>query len=239
MLAAMLGYTRIEAPFDGVVIRRNVNTGDLPRPGPGGPPLFVVARSDILTIAVNVPETFATDVNPGDRASVTLQAMKGRVVEGKVSRISSALDPKTRTIRVEIDMPNPGVHRLGPGLYAYATIIAEEHPDVLTIPATAIVEEDGKALSGESGRRQGRPPPDRDRPQPRRLRATRPSRACLGTRPWSRPTPPRSPTARPSRSSRRPGSFGRGRKTLKSAPRVRTLAFEVEATYEGGVLGTR
>ena len=58
---------------------------------PTGPPLFASSRnSDILTIAVNVPETFATDVNPGDRASVTLQAMKGRVVEGKVSRISWA-----------------------------------------------------------------------------------------------------------------------------------------------------
>jgi HlyD family secretion protein len=141
---AMLGYTRIEAPFDGVVIRREVDTGDLPRPGADGAPLFVVARSDILTIAVDVPETFATDVDPGDRASVTLQAMKGRVVEGKVSRISWALDPKTRTIRVEIDIPNPGA-RLRPGLYAYATIIAEEHPGVLTIPATAVVEEDGKA----------------------------------------------------------------------------------------------
>ena len=85
----------------------NVDTGDLTRPGADGPPLFVVARSDIVTIAVDVPETFATEVNPGDRASVTLQAMKGRVVEGKVSRISWALDPKTRTIRVEIDIPNP------------------------------------------------------------------------------------------------------------------------------------
>jgi RND family efflux transporter MFP subunit len=65
------------------------------------------------------------------------------VVEGKVSRISWALDPKTRTIRVEIDIPNPG-GRLRPGLYAYASIVAEEHPDVLTIPSTAIVEEDGK-----------------------------------------------------------------------------------------------
>jgi RND family efflux transporter MFP subunit len=140
---AMLDLTRIEAPFDGVVIQRNVDTGDLPRPGADGPPLFVVARSDIMTIAVDVPEAFATEVNPGDRASVKLQAMKGRVVEGTVSRISWALDPRTRTIRVEIDIANPGA-RLRPGLYAYATIIAEEHPDALTIPATAIVEESGK-----------------------------------------------------------------------------------------------
>jgi RND family efflux transporter MFP subunit len=141
---AMLGYTRIEAPFDGVVVRRNVDTGDMTQPGADRPPLFVVARSDIVTIAVDVPEAVATDIDPGDRATVKLQAMNGRVVEGKVSRISWALDPKTRTIRVEIDLPNPG-GRLRPGLYAYATIVAEEHRDVLTVPATAIVEENGKS----------------------------------------------------------------------------------------------
>jgi RND family efflux transporter MFP subunit len=141
---AMLGYTRIEAPFDGVVVRRNVDTGDMTQPGADRPPLFVVARSDIITIAVDVPEAVAVAVDPGDRATVKLQAMNGRVVEGKVSRISWALDPKTRTIRIEIDLPNPN-GRLRPGLYAYATIVAEEHRDVLTVPATAIVEEGGKA----------------------------------------------------------------------------------------------
>ena len=139
----MLGYTRIEAPFDGIVTQRNVNTGDLTQPGADRPPLFVVARSDIMTIRVNVPEAFAAEVNPGDRATVKLQAMKGKTVEGKVTRISWALDPKARTIRVEIDIPNPGA-KLQPGLYAYATVIAEEHPDVLTLPATAVVSEQGK-----------------------------------------------------------------------------------------------
>ena len=61
-----------------------------------------------MTIVVDVPETYATEVNPGDRAVVKLQAMKGRTVEGKVTRTSWALDPKTRTIRTEIDIPNPG-----------------------------------------------------------------------------------------------------------------------------------
>lgn len=141
---AMLAYARIAAPLDGVVTRRNIDTGDLVRPGPDGPPLFVVARSDIVTIAVDVPEAFAAEVNPGDRASIKLQAMAGRVVEGKVSRISWALDPRTRTIRAEVDLPNPD-GRLRPGLYAYATIVAVEHADALTVPSTAVVEEGGKA----------------------------------------------------------------------------------------------
>jgi RND family efflux transporter MFP subunit len=140
---AMLGYTRMEAPFDGVVVRRNVDTGDMTQPGAEGRPLFIVARSDIVTIAVDVPEAVSTAIDPGDRATVKLPAMNGGAVEGKVSRISWALDPNTRTIRVEIDVPNPD-GRLRPGLYAYATIVAEEHRDALTVPAKTIVEEDGK-----------------------------------------------------------------------------------------------
>ena len=96
-----------------------------------------------MTVRVNVPEAFAAEVNPGDRATVRLQEMKGMTVEGKVTRISWALDPKTRTIRVEIDIPNPGA-KLQPGLYAYATLIAEERPDVMTLPVTALMSESGK-----------------------------------------------------------------------------------------------
>jgi HlyD family secretion protein len=154
---ARLAYTKIEAPFDGIVTQRNVNTGDLTQPGADKPPLFIVARSDIMTIRVNVPEAFAAEVNPGDRATVRLQEMKNSTVEGKVTRISWALDPKTRTIRVEIDIPNPGA-RLLPGLYAYASIIAEEHPDVLTLPVTAVVSQPGNdycvaIIAGKADRR--------------------------------------------------------------------------------------
>jgi HlyD family secretion protein len=141
---AMLGYTKIEAPFDGIVTRRNVDTGQLTRPGSDADPLFVVARSDLVTITVDVPEMFAIAVEPGDRATVALQAMKGRTVEGTVARTSWSLDPRTRTLRVEIDIPNPG-GTLRPGLYAYATVVAEEHKDVLTVPATAVVQEKDRA----------------------------------------------------------------------------------------------
>jgi HlyD family secretion protein len=142
---AMLGYARIEAPFDGIITRRNVDTGHLTRPGSDAPPLFVAARSDIVTIVIDIPETYATEVNRGDDVLVKLQAMKGRTVEGKVTRIAWALDPKTRTIRTEIDIPNPG-GKLRPGLYAYATVIVEEHKDVLTIPTTALVQDKDKAF---------------------------------------------------------------------------------------------
>jgi HlyD family secretion protein len=141
---ALLAYTRIEAPFDGIVTARNVDTGQLTRPGSDSDPLFILNRSDIVTIAIDVPETFATEVNPGDRATIALQAMKGETVEGKVTRTAWALDPRTRTLRVEIDIPNPG-GKLRPGLYAYATLIAEEHLGVLTVPTTALIRDKDKA----------------------------------------------------------------------------------------------
>jgi HlyD family secretion protein len=154
---ALLGYARIEAPFDGIVIQRNVDTGDLTQPGADQLPLFVIARSDIVTIWVAIPEVFAPAVNPGDRALIKLQAVPGPAIEGKVTRISWALDPKVRTLRAEIDIPNPDA-KLQPGLYANATVIAEEHPDVLTLPATAVVNEQGKdycvaVVDGKAARR--------------------------------------------------------------------------------------
>jgi RND family efflux transporter MFP subunit len=142
---AMLGYAKIEAPYDGIITRRNVDTGQLTRPGSDAAPLFIAARTDVVTIVVDLPEMYSTDVNPGDGALVKLQAMKGQTVAGKVTRTAWALDTKTRTIRTEIDIPNPGgIFR--PGLYAYATVIVEEHRDVLTIPTTAIIQEKGKAF---------------------------------------------------------------------------------------------
>jgi RND family efflux transporter MFP subunit len=142
---AMAGYARIEAPYDGIITERHVDTGHLTRPGADSAPLFVTARTDILTTVVHVPDTFSTDVNPGDPATVKIEALKGRTIEGKVTRTSWALDPKTRTLRTEIDIPNPG-GKLPPGLYAYATVIVDEHNDVLTIPAKAVMQEQGQAF---------------------------------------------------------------------------------------------
>ena len=142
---ALLSYNRIVAPYDGVVTRRNLDTGHLTVPGGQGDPLFVVARSDIATVVVAVPELFAAAVEPGDRASIRLQAIPGRTFEGKVTRTAYALDPKSRTLRAEVDLPNPD-GKLHPGLYAYASIVAEEHPDALTLPTSAVGRDGDKAF---------------------------------------------------------------------------------------------
>jgi RND family efflux transporter MFP subunit len=140
---ALLSYQHITAPFDGVVTRRNLDTGHLTLPGPGGEPLFVVARADMVTVVVAVPELFATAVEPRDRVVISLQAIPGKTFEAPVARTAYALDPKSRTLRVEVDLPNRD-GQLHPGLYAYASIVAEEHANALTIPSTAVLK-DGDA----------------------------------------------------------------------------------------------
>ncbi len=141
---ALLAYNRIVAPYDGVVTRRNVDTGHLTVPGGQGESLFVVARSDLVTVAVSVPELFAAAVDTGDRVAIRLQAIPGRTFEGKVTRTGYALDPKSRTLRVEVDLPNRD-GKLHPGLYAYASIVVEEHPDALTLPTSAVARDGDKA----------------------------------------------------------------------------------------------
>lgn len=137
---ALLGYLKIVAPFDGVVIRRNVDTGDLTAPGIQAEPLFVVARTDLATVAVGVPELYAPEVDHGDRATIRIQALPGRLFEGKVTRTAQALALKSRTLRAEIDLPNPdGI--LLPGLYAYATIAVQERSRVLALPNSAVFED--------------------------------------------------------------------------------------------------
>src|SRR5262249_2342968 len=119
------------------------NAGDLTTPGTAGQPLFMVARDDVVRITVGVPEMYATEVNPGDRALIRVQAIPGKEFEGKVTRASWTLDAKSRTLRTEIDLPNPN-GRLRPGLYAYATIIVEEHAGALTVPTSALVRQDSQ-----------------------------------------------------------------------------------------------
>jgi multidrug efflux pump subunit AcrA (membrane-fusion protein) len=139
----LLAYTRIEAPYSGVVVKRNVNTGDLVQPaaaGNKGEPLFVVARIDPVRVFVEVPETDAVLVRNGARAAVRVRGLNGEEFTGTVVRSSWAVDPKARTLRAEIDVPNPQ-GTLRPGMYAQA-IIQVEHPDTWALPAAALLTQD-------------------------------------------------------------------------------------------------
>jgi RND family efflux transporter MFP subunit len=170
-MAALVAYARLSAPFAGVVIRRNINTGDFVQPPTAGKgePLYVVERQDTMRVFVTVPETEAAWVRKGLKAKVVVQALQGQQFGGEVARTSASLDPATRTLLAEIDLPN-AQDRLRPGMYAYATISAQQ--EGFTLPSAAVVtqgdvtqgyqsfcfvEKDGKArrLAVELGMRQG------------------------------------------------------------------------------------
>jgi RND family efflux transporter MFP subunit len=144
-LEALLGYARVKAPFEGIVNERNIHTGHLLHPGSAsGEPLFVVVRIDPVRVFVDVPEADAVLIQPGAAARVRVQVLRGREFAGKVTRSAWALNAKTRTLRTEIDLPNPD-GLLRPGMYAYASITSER-PAVWTLPAAAVVLQGDQAF---------------------------------------------------------------------------------------------
>jgi RND family efflux transporter MFP subunit len=138
---ALLQYTQIRAPYAGVVTQRNVVRGDFVQPASTSTakPLLAVARTDIVRVFVDVPEMESPWVEAGRRGYVTVQALPDRIVEGKVTRTSWLLDTN-RTLRTEIDLPNPN-GLLRPGMYVTARIVLQERSDVCTLPLAAIVRE--------------------------------------------------------------------------------------------------
>jgi RND family efflux transporter MFP subunit len=143
--AALSNYSKIVAPYDGVVTWRFSDTGSLVQAGTSntsGLPVVTVAQIDLLRLRIPVPESLAAKVRIGDSADVHVQAT-GEHFTGKVTRFTDALDPSTRTMQVEIDVPNPNYH-LQPGMYADVQLSANSRPNILTVPVEAIRRGDNK-----------------------------------------------------------------------------------------------
>ena len=122
-LRVLLQYTKITAPFDGVITRRMVNLGDLAQAALTSrtTPLFTCQKVDIVRIYCDVPETSASGIRPGIAAEIKLYGLAGQTLHGTVTRIATAVDPATRTMRAEIDLENPN-ETLRPGMYAQVTL---------------------------------------------------------------------------------------------------------------------
>lgn len=132
---AMREYTRIKAPFAGVVTRRGVNKGDfVTADGKSG--LFAVARIDPVRVVVHVPEADAGLVAEGQEIRVALQTAPGAGETGRITRTSWSLEPGSRTLRAEIDLPNPE-GKVRPGMYAYAKLTVDL-PAEWSVPAAAV-----------------------------------------------------------------------------------------------------
>jgi RND family efflux transporter MFP subunit len=142
-IKTLLTYTRIVAPFDGVVARRQVNRGDLvqaatvTRTTPSAGSLFMLQRIDTIRVFCDVPENDVPHLHLGDPAIVHPSGFDGEPFIGKVTRFSLRLDPETRNMRTEIDLANPR-ERLYPGMYAKVSLEMNRRPDVLTVPAAAV-----------------------------------------------------------------------------------------------------
>ncbi len=145
-VSAMSDYTRIVAPFDGVVTWRYADTGALVQSGTSNSnsaPVVKLAQINVLRLRIPVPESLAATVRIGQPADVTVQAT-GEHFTGKVARFTDALERTTRTMQVEIDVPND-TYKLQPGMYANVALQTQNHPDALTVPIQAVQQQNGKS----------------------------------------------------------------------------------------------
>lgn len=138
-LVELLSFGKVTAPFAGTVTSRSMEVGELVTAGNGaGQALFKVADVDTLRLFISVPQTFAPLVRVGEAAQVSVREYPGRSFAGKITRSAGALDPSTRSMQTEIEVPN-GDHALLPGMYAQAALhLAAVHPPVL-VPASALL----------------------------------------------------------------------------------------------------
>jgi len=145
-VSAMSDYTRITAPFDGVVTWRYADTGALVQAGTSNnnsAPVVKLAQVSILRLRIPVPESLAGAVRVGEPADVTVTS-SGEHFTGHVTRFTDALDRTTRTMQVEIDVPNE-TYKLQPGTYANVALQIQNHSDALTVPIQAVRHHDGKS----------------------------------------------------------------------------------------------
>jgi len=133
-------YLRITAPFDGVITERNVHEGSFvgPSGGPAALPMLRIRQISLLRLVVALPEMDVASVDAGAEVSFTAPAFPGETFQGVVQRIAHALDVKTRTMPVELDVANPS-GRLAPGMYAEVAWPARRPQPSLFVPSSAVV----------------------------------------------------------------------------------------------------
>ncbi|HXI91992.1 MAG TPA: efflux RND transporter periplasmic adaptor subunit [Blastocatellia bacterium] len=132
-------YLRITAPFDGVITERNVHKGSLvgPSGGPASSPLLRIRQVSTLRLVVAVPEADVAGISASDKVNFSVPAFPGKTFSGEVRRIAQALDLRTRTMPVELDVANsPPI--LSPGMYAEVIWPVGRKQASLFVPPSAI-----------------------------------------------------------------------------------------------------
>ena len=141
-LSVQQGFQKIIAPFDGVVTRRNIDTGSLVS-GNGnssnsGQELFHIARTDTLRVFIQVPQIYSSLVKIDTAAYLDLSDAPGEKFQGKIAHISGAIDPATRTLNTEVQVPNAD-GRLFPGAYANVHLILPLKNVAQIIPVNTVI----------------------------------------------------------------------------------------------------
>lgn len=144
---ALFDYSKITAPFTGVVTQRYANQGTLMQAGTASStqvlPLVRLSQEDLFRLTIPVPESYVRYIKIGDPVDVRVPALN-RDFPGKVIRFSSDVTAATRTMHTEVDVPNPkGI--LIPGVYAEATLTLDRKGDALVVPLQAVSQEGDSA----------------------------------------------------------------------------------------------
>ena len=139
-LRSLQGFNRIVAPFDGVVTQRNIDVGDLVQGGNSGTgkALFAVAQVDPLRLYVYVPQAYAHQIAVGDTVSVTLAERGGQKYQGTIARTARAIDTVTRTMQVEIRVPNPKGELIA-GSYVQVLLPIKGENSGMVVPTNALL----------------------------------------------------------------------------------------------------
>jgi multidrug efflux system membrane fusion protein len=160
-LEQLEGFKDVYAPFSGVLTKRNVDPGALINAGAGatGRELFDLARVDPLRVYTSVPQAYAPFIKVGAKTAVTLQEFPGQTFVGKVVRTAEAIDPATRTLLTEVDVPNKD-GRLLPGSFGEVHFAVGSGVNKVTIPVNAMLfraEGPRVAVVGRGGKVELRP----------------------------------------------------------------------------------
>jgi RND family efflux transporter MFP subunit len=141
----LLAYQTVRAPFAGVITLRNVDAGVLVNEG--STLLFRIAQTDRLRTYLNVPQADAGSVRVGQQATLVIPDLPGHGFPGAVTRTANALDPATRTLLVEVQVPNPAA-LLMPGMYAQVSLsIPRNNPPLLIPGDTLVIRSDGPQVA--------------------------------------------------------------------------------------------
>jgi RND family efflux transporter MFP subunit len=144
-LTEMQGFLKVRAPFAGVVTLRNVDVGTLVNTG--STMLFRIAQTNLLRTYLNVPQASAEDVRVGQTASLATPELPERKFEGAVTRTANALDPASRTLLVEVQVPNPE-SKLMPGMYVDVDLhLPRKDPPLLLPSDTLSVRSEGTMVA--------------------------------------------------------------------------------------------